>query len=70
LTDFVDPYCWPGSSVLRNLLELKTHRVTPSTTADEEPTAMLCRGGCGRALTAPRSIARGFGASCWKKRNG
>jgi cell filamentation protein len=50
--------------------DLEAYRVTPSTTADEEPTAMLCRGGCGRALTAPRSIARGFGASCWKKRNG
>ena len=24
MTDFVDPYCWPGSSVLRNLLGLKT----------------------------------------------
>ena len=24
MTDFVDPYCWPGSTVLRNLLGLKT----------------------------------------------
>lgn len=50
--------------------DLEAYRVTPSTTTHEEPTAIICRGGCGKALTSPRSIARGFGSSCWKKRNG
>jgi len=50
--------------------DIEAYRVSPSKTAQHEPAAALCRGGCGRTLTSPRSIARGFGASCWKNRNG
>lgn len=50
--------------------DIDAYRVSPSKTTQREPAAALCRGGCGRRLTSPRSIARGFGASCWKNRNG
>jgi len=50
--------------------DIESYHVSPSQTAQHEPAAPLCRGGCGRTLKSPQSIARGFGASCWKKRNG
>ncbi len=49
--------------------DIEAYRVTPPQSVQDEPAAVLCRGGCGRTLTSPRSIARGFGASCWNKRN-
>ena len=41
-----------------------------TTTATTETTpvkTVLCGGGCGRKLTNPDSIARGFGPVCWKR---
>lgn len=49
--------------------DLEAYRVSPATAYRHEAAAVLCRGGCGRPLTSPRSIARGYGGSCWRKRN-
>lgn len=50
--------------------DIEAYHVGPSETDQHEPAVVLCRGGCGKRLTSPQSIARGFGASCWKKRHG
>lgn len=50
--------------------DLDAYRVT-SAAGETEPansTLALCRR-CGRPLTSPESVARGFGAGCWKHRN-
>jgi hypothetical protein len=50
--------------------DIEAYRVTPCETGVPGGGAVPCRGGCGRTLTSPRSIARGFGDSCWRERNG
>jgi len=50
--------------------DVDAYRATPTESVPPKPAAALCRGGCGKTLTAPQSIARGFEDICWKKRNG
>ena len=49
--------------------DIDAYQVALAESPQADPAAVVCRGGCGQPLTDPQSIARGFEANCWQKRN-